>query len=47
MNVNDGTTVGLTGDGVLVSEATASADGTVIYTDINGDMYMLKLNTVD
>lgn len=47
VNVNDGTTVGLTGDGVLVSEATASADGTVIYTDINGDMYMLKLNTVD
>ncbi len=39
--------VSLTGEDILVSEATASADGTVIYTDIVGEMYMIKLNTAD
>ncbi len=47
VNVNDGTMVSLTGEDILVSEATASADGTVIYTDIVGEMYMIKLNTAD
>lgn len=47
VNVNDGTMVSLTDEDTLVSEATAASDGTVIYTDIAGDMYMIKLNTAD
>lgn len=47
VNVNDGSMVSLTDDDTIVSEATASADGSVIYTNIVGEMFMLKLNTAE
>lgn len=43
VNVADGTTVTLTPDSVLVGEATASSNGTVVYTDLEGRMFKLIL----
>lgn len=36
----------LTPENVLVGEATASASGIVIYSDLNGNMFMLDLNNL-
>lgn len=36
----------LTAESVLVSEATAAADGTVVYSDIDGNMYVININTL-
>lgn len=44
VNVATGLVRPLTPDNILVGEATASADGTVVYTDQDGKMYKFNIN---
>lgn len=44
VNVATGIVTDLTPEGFLVGEATASASGKVVYTDIEGNMYMIDVN---
>ncbi len=44
VDVNTGAVTTLTDDNMLVGEATASASGLVVFSDLNGNMYMLNLN---
>lgn len=43
VNVNTGETVSLTSGDILVGEATASESGKVVYTTLDGRMYMISL----
>lgn len=44
VDTRTGETTQLTDDDMLVGEATASETGTVIFSDINGNMFILNLN---
>lgn len=43
-DLSNNTSENLTPDAMLVSEATASADGKVVFTDIEGNMFTLNIN---
>lgn len=44
VNVSTGIARALTPDNVMVAEATASANGKVVYTDLDGQMFLLNIN---
>lgn len=44
VNIGTGISSDLTPDTVKVGEATASASGTVVYTDLSGNMFIIDLN---
>lgn len=46
INISTGEQLRLTAEDVLVSEADASASGQVVYTTLGGEIYMLKLSTL-